>query len=261
MTRSLALAAALFTLAFAAGANPPTPSAAAKSQLAPTGKLRMGFTVNNPNFATQPAGEKLAGIGVDIGEALAKQLGVPLEIVRYTETKGVLGDAAANKWDVALLGVEASRKSFVDFSSPYAVTKNTYMVPAGSALKTIPDVDRKGVKVAVSDRTAQHAFLKDSLKSATLVPAKNTGAAQEELSAGRVDAMAANLNTLEGMAAGMPGYRVLPGSFSDVQYSLAVPKGRQAGAAYVEDFMKYLRTSGAIKKSLDSANMKGVTVP
>jgi polar amino acid transport system substrate-binding protein len=76
-----------------------------------------------------------------------------------------------------------------------------------------------------------------------------------------VDAVAANLNTLEGIAARMPGYRVIPGSYLDVQYSLAVPKGRDAGAAYLDAFVKHLRSSGAIQKSLDKHQMKGVTVP
>src|SRR6187402_1618789 len=157
------LAAALFAFAFSAYAqSPPTPSAAAKAQLASTGKLRLGFTINNANYATQPPGDKPAGIGVDIGEALAAQLGVPLEIVRYNETSAVINDAAAGKWDVALLAVEASRKASMDFSAPYAISKNSYIVPAASPLRDIAEVDTKGVRVAVSNRTAQHAYLSTS---------------------------------------------------------------------------------------------------
>jgi len=256
------LAVSLLTLALPAFAQQaPAPSAAAKAQLAPSGKLRLAFTVSNPNYATQPAGEKLSGIGIDIGEALARQLGVPLEVVRYTATAENVADAKTGKWDVAILGIEASRKANMDFTTPYAVTKNSYVVPAGSALKTIPDVDRKGVKVAVSSNTAQHVYLKDALKNAALVPQPNNQASTQELKAGRVDAVAANLNTLEGIAAQMPGYRVIPGSYYDVQYSLAVPKGREAGAAYLDEFVKYLRSSGAIQKSLERHQMKGVTVP
>jgi polar amino acid transport system substrate-binding protein len=259
---TLAVAAALLAVALPAGAqSPPVPSAAAKAQLAPNGKLRFAFTVSNPNYATQPAGEKLSGIGIDIGEALAKRLGVPLEVVRYTATAENVADAKSGKWDVAILGIEASRKASMDFTSPYAVTKNSYVVPAGSALKTIPDVDRKGVKVAVSANTAQHVYLKDALKSAALVPVANNLASTEELKAGRVDAVAANQNTLEAIVERMPGYRVIPGSYSDVQYSLAVPKGREAGAAFLDAFVKHLRSSGAIQKSLDQHKLKGVTVP
>jgi len=262
MKRSSRVAFALFIVALAAGVHAqPTPSADAKKQLAPGGKLRFAFTVANPNYATQPAGEKLSGIGIDIGEALAKQLGVPLEVVRYTATAENVADAKAGKWDVALLGIEPSRKASMDFTAPYAITKNSYIVPAGSAVKTIQDVDRKGVKVAVSANTAQHVYLKDALKSAVLVPQPNNQASTEELKAGRVDAVAANLNTLEGFAAKTPGYRVIPGSYSDVQYALAVPKGREAGAAFLDEFVKHLRSSGAIQKSLDRHQMKGVTVP
>ena len=261
MKRSFILASLLLAVAFAAGGNPPAPSAAAKSQLAPSGKLRLAFTVNNPNYATQPMGEKLSGIGPDIGEALAAQLGVPLEVVRYTETAAVVADATAGKWDIALMGIESSRKAVMDFTSPYALTKNSYIVPAGSALMTMQDVDRAGVKVAVSNRTVQHTFLSGALKNASLVPLANNTTSEKELAEGRVDAMAANVNTLEAIAARMPGARVLPGSYYDVQYSVAVAKGRDAGTAYVEDFMKHMRASGAMQKSLDRARLKGVTVP
>ena len=261
MRRFSGLAILLFSCAFAAVANPPTPSAAARAELAPAGKLRFAFTVTNPNYATQPAGEKLSGIGVDIGEALATQLGVPLEVVRYAATAENVADVKTGKWDVAILGIEASRKANMDFTSPYAVTKNSYVVPAGSSLRTIQDVDRAGVKVAVSANTAQHVYLKEALKNAALVPVANNLASTDELKAGRVDAVAANLNTLEGITERMPGYRVIPGSYFDVQYSLAVPKGREAGAAYLDEFVKYLRSSGTIQKSLDRHQMKGVTVP
>ena len=52
--------------------------------------------------------------------------------------------------------------------------------------------------------------------------------------------------TLEELAGKMLGYRIVPGSFSDLRYALGVPKGRTAAAAYVDEFVGDMIASGAI---------------
>ena len=92
------------------------------------------------------------------------------EPVVYDTVGGLLADARSGKWDVALLAADPARRADFEFSRPFALTQNTYLVRAGSGLMTIPDLDRKGVKIAVSVRSAQHNYLKANLKGVS-VPA------------------------------------------------------------------------------------------
>lgn len=256
------IAAALaLTMPVGCAVSPSVSTDAARAELAPTGKVRLAVAANNPNYLNLPTQEPYSGMAVDIGNALVKGLGVPLQIVLYPSTAALVADAGSGKWDATLLGIEDSRRAVVEYSSAYAATPNSYLVPAGSGLMTIADVDRAAVRVAVSQGTIQHMHLRSTLRHASLVTGANVGEATGALTAGRADALAANRTTVEDLAARIPGYRVLPGSIFEITYGVAVPKGRKAAAAHVDQVIREMRASGAIADSLARAKLKTLTVP
>jgi polar amino acid transport system substrate-binding protein len=261
--RNLFAATLVLPLAFAGCAvAPPAPSARAVSELAPGGKLRVALFAGNPVVVNQPAAAdnaQLTGVGLDLGKALAQRLGAAFEPVRYTTATALLADARTGKWDVALLGIEATRMADMDFTKPYATIENTYLVAPNSALMAVRDVDRKGIKVGVSDRTVQHSTLKAQLKEATLT-AVAAGQVPKELSEGRIDAYAGNRRTLEEIASTMPGYRLLPGKFVDVKFAIGVPKGRSTGAAYADEFVREMVASGALAESIARHKVRNFNV-
>jgi len=229
---------------------------AAKAELASTGKVRVAL-INVANFVAQPAANPPTGMGVDLGKAIAARVGAPFEPVVYPSVAALLADARSGKWDMALLGVDPARGADFEFTRPYALVQNTYLVPTGSGLMTIADVDRKGVKVVVAARSAQHNYLKANLKQAEL--GTYDGDAAQALIVGNFDALAANRGTLEELAASKPGYRLIPGSFSDVKYGVGVPKGRMAAASYLDGVVADMLASGAIAEEIARAKLKGVS--
>src|SRR4051812_34302852 len=153
---ALVILASLFT-AVAIGVSAQTNDAARK-ELAPTGKLRLGLalgaTVGAGNVMMDAASGKPRGVAVDLGTALAQKLGVPVEFVTYPNS-GALTDAAdANAWDVAFIPVDEERKKRVAFGSPHIVLQSTYLVAPGSSIQTLADVDREGVRVVGIENTA-----------------------------------------------------------------------------------------------------------
>lgn len=255
----LRIAAALLFMALGGCATQMAAGDAARSELAPTGKIRLAVPANNPNYLNLPSAQPpYSGVAVDIGNALSKRVGAPLEIVPYQSFAALLADATTGKWDAALLGIEESRRATMEFSPPYAVTQNSYLVPAGSALMTIADVDRKGVRVAAVPKTMQHNHLQATLRNATLVGLTSLG---EALKAGQADVVATNRPSAEALAKSMPGYRVVPGSFMDIGYGLAVPKGRSAAAAVAEKLIRDMRDSGEITAMLVRHKISGLTAP
>src|SRR5919198_2035088 len=110
-----------------AGAPAQADDAAARKELVPTGKLRVGVAVApNPgagNVARDASG-KFRGIGIDLGEELAKKLNVPVEFVPYPHS-GALTDAAdKNEWDVAFIPVDEERKKKLDFGAAHIVLQS-----------------------------------------------------------------------------------------------------------------------------------------
>jgi polar amino acid transport system substrate-binding protein len=254
------IAAVILFASIAGCATTDGPLDAVRSELAPTGKLRLTVP-SNANYVNPPMTPPYSGIAVDIGNAMAKGLGVPLEVRLLETIPAILDEVKAGKCDMILVGIEDSRRAIVDYTSAYAVTQNSYLVPAGSALMTIRDVDRGGVRVAASKGTIQHRHLETTLKNASIVSTTTVGAATADLAQGKADAVAANRTMVEEFAARMPGYRVLPGSFMEIAYGAGVAKGRSAGQAYADKVIREMRANGEIARSIARHNLKALTLP
>lgn len=129
--------------------------AAVRSAIAPMGVLRAGINLSNILLVTSRgrSGEPI-GIAPSMAAALAKRLELPLELVPY-ENPGLLADAAEGaEWDVGLIGAEPQRAATIAFTQPYCEIQATYLVPSGSPIADMAQVDQEGVRVAVSRRAA-----------------------------------------------------------------------------------------------------------
>jgi polar amino acid transport system substrate-binding protein len=231
-----------------------------RSQLAPSGTLRVGLNMSNFLLtATDAATGKPKGLAADLGQELGKRLGVPVELVPYPNP-GALGDAAkSGAWDVGFLGAEPQRAKEIDFTAAYVEIEATYLVPAGSPIKTIADVDRAGVRIAISDRSAYDLYLTRELKHAQLVRERGDAILTRFLS-DKLDAMAGLRPGLMKDQAKAPGSRILDGNFTAVQQAAGTPKGRPAGAKYLKEFIEDVKASGLVAKTIEKHNVRGLNV-
>jgi polar amino acid transport system substrate-binding protein len=239
----------------------PQVSSAARSELAPTGKLRVG--INYQNFLLvnkNPASGEYSGIAVDLGRELGRRLGVPVELVPF-ESAGKLADAVkAGAWDVAFLANEPVRANEIAFSAAYLEIEAGYLVPAGSPIRTIAEVDREGVRVAVSEKSAYDLYLTRNLKRAILLRAPTIDASYEIFVRDKLDALAGLKPRLVMDAERLPGSRVLEGRFSAVQQSIGTQQGRPAGAKYLSEYSQDVRASGFVAKTIERHAVRGVSV-
>jgi polar amino acid transport system substrate-binding protein len=229
--------------------------------LAPTGKLRVGINYGNPILAQRDAGSgELQGIAVDLGRELGKRVGVPVELVGF-ESAGKMFDAVkAGAWDVAFLAVDPGRAGEISFTAPYIEIEGTYLVPAGSSVRDVVDVDRKGVRVGVSAKSAYDLFLSRNLQHAELVRGPTNNAGFELLLAGKVDVVAGIRQHLVANAQRLPGSRVLDGRFMAIRQALGTPKGRDVAAKYLREFIEDVKASGLVAQAIERAGIRGVSV-
>src|SRR5512145_701205 len=223
--------------------TPITP--ATRAELAPSGKLRVG--INHSNFLLVTPGSPFGapkGIAPDLALELGKRAGLPLEWVSF-DAAGKLADAVKDAAvDVGFLGNEPQRADVIAFSPAYVELPVTYLVPAGSPIARIEDVDREGVRVAVSARSAYDLYLTRNLKHATLVRAEGIPASAKLFVAEKLEALAGLKPGLMEEARKLPGTRVLEGQATAVQQSIGAPKKRQAAATYLREFVEDVKRSG-----------------
>jgi polar amino acid transport system substrate-binding protein len=231
-----------------------------RSQLAPTGKLRVGINYGNPVLATRDSSGNLHGVAVDLARELARRVGVPAELVGYESAGKMFEAVKAGAWDAAFLAVDPGRAGEISFTAPYIEIEGTYLVPAGSPLCAIADVDRDGVRIAVSAKSAYDLFLSRTLKNAQLVRAPDPNASFELLVAGKADVVAGVRQPLVTNAEKLPGSRVLDGRFMAIGQALGIPKGRAACAKYLQEFIEDVKVSGFVAQAIEKAGVRGVSV-
>ncbi len=263
-TRRIWLFAAVASLAVLAGcANPSTSrNAAAVSALAPTGKLRVGLYPGTPtSIIGEPASGNAKGVGFDLGRALARWAGVPFEPVVFPRNADVLAAAKAGAVDMVFTNATPVRRNDLDFSPTILQVEQGYLVPAGSTIRAIGDIDRGGVRVGVSEGSTSEATLSRELRNATVVRTSSLKAAIDMLATGKLEAFATNKAALFEMAADLPGARVLDGRWGLESFAIGIPKGRDAALPLVTRFAGEAKSNGDVARAVERAGLRGTVLP
>ncbi len=232
-------------------------SPALRSELAPTGKLRVGINYGNFLLVNK---DRASGIAVDLGRELGRRLGVAVELITY-DAAGKLADGAkTDAWDVAFLGAEPQRANEIAFTAAYLEIPATYLVPAGSTLRTIAEVDREGVRIAVAQKSAYDLYLSRNLKHAQLLRAEGIQGSYDLFIEQKLEVLSGLKPRLVTDAEKLPGSRVLEGQFTAVQQAIGTPKGREAGAKYLREFAEDAKASGLVAEAIARHGVRGVSV-
>lgn len=125
------------------------------------GVLRVGVKNVTKGFGYQdPATGKFSGMEVDLGEALAKKLGVDVEYTPVTAaTRTALLDSGDIDMVAATFTITPERKNSWDFTTPYYTDHVGVLVEKASGLKTLADLKGKVVGVS-SGSTSAKALVK-----------------------------------------------------------------------------------------------------
>ena len=194
-------------------------------EFAPTGVLRMGVNFGNPVVVQKDAaGGPPHGVGPDLAR-------------------------------------DPARAGDIEFSAPYMLIEGTYMVPRESPLRTVDDVDRDGIRVAVGDKSAYDLYLSRTLRHATLVKTPSSAAAIERFRAEALDAVAGVRQPLATAAKNDPAYRVMETSFMAIGQASGVPRGRPQAAAYLHRFIEEAKSNGFVARSLAASGQSASVAP
>lgn len=233
----------------------------AREELAPTGTLRAGINLSNFLLVTgRSASGDPEGVAPDMARAIGAELGVPVKLVPF-KSPGELGDQVGKgMWDIGLIGAEPQRAATIAFTAAYVEIEATYMVPEGSPIKSIADVDRKGVRIAVSARSAYDLWLENNIRNATLVRATGLDAAYDKFVGDKLDVLAGLRPGLLKDMAKAPGMRILDGKFTAVQQAVGTARPNTAGAAFLAAFVEKAKKSGLVAGLIERHKVRGLSV-
>ena len=243
-------------LAACAAVVPPRDSTATLA-LAPTGKLRVAVYPGSPTSLVRDPDGQTRGVALDLGRAMAGGLGVPFEMAEFRNNAEALEAVKEGRADFAFTNATPARMKDMDFSPALMGVEQGYIVPAGSSIRSVADVDRAGVRVGVSKASSSERELTTLLKAATLVPAPTLAAGRQMLAEGKIEAYATNKAILKEMSAALPGSRILDGRYGLESFAIGVPRGREAGHGWLRSFAERARSDGTVDKAIDRAGLRG----
>ena len=231
--------------------------------LAPTGKLRGGVVISpaaSAFFAIKDGNDEVHGVTVDLVRAFAATLDLPLALQVY-DNSGQVTDAVANgACDLAFMPRDAAREARIDFGPAYFLVSSTYLVPAGSKIQTIDEVNRPGVRIVAISNTTTARSAKRTAPNATVEEVASVDLMTQMAAKGQGDAFALSHDSFAGLLPKLPGARVLAGNFQQTGIAVAVPKGRPAALKLATALIEDAKKSGLVRRALDAAGFKDAEV-
>ena len=229
-------------------------------EFAPTGRLRAAINQGNTVLAQKGRNGEALGITVDLARELARRLGLPIELVTFDAAGKVFEALKRGVWDIAFLAVEPVRAAEIDFTAPYVLIEGTYMVPKGSTLQKIEDVDKAGVRIAVATGSAYDLYLSRTIKNASLLRAPTGPEAMAMFMRDGLEACGGVKQPLVEFAAKNPGVRVMDGRFMAIQQAMGMPKGRAKAHEYLKGFVEEMKANGFCAEALKRSNQPDAVV-
>ena len=235
-------------------------ASAAKSEIAPSGALRAAINFDNSILASRDANGLPAGVSVELARELAQRLGVTIEYVPYYAAGKVVEGLRSRAWDICFLAIDPVRAQQISFTAPYVVIEGAYLVPDISPIHSNADVDRAGVRVAVSTGSAYDLYLSRELKHASIVRAATAKDVLGMFLSEKLDVAAGVRPMLEADVRENSGLRMLPGRFMAINQAMGMPRGREAGAKYLAGFVEEMKASGFVADALTRNRIVGASV-
>jgi polar amino acid transport system substrate-binding protein len=239
----------------------PGVSKEAVAQLAPTGVLRAGINLGNFLLVTgKTASGDPQGVSPDMAAEIAKRLGVPVAYVKYERPSQLADAGGTGVWDIGLIGAEPQRAAKITFTPAYCEIEATYLVPPGSPITRIEEVDRPGIRIASRRGAAYGLWLERNIKQAELILSESAEGPFQQFVVEKLEAYGSLRPQLLNEGPKLPGSRILPGNFMTVQQAIGTAKPNEAGAAFLRDFVAEAKKSGLVARLIEKHHVVGLSV-
>ena len=230
-------------------------------QLAPHGVLSAGVYLGNILLVTgrSSSGEP-TGISPDICRAIAKRLGVEINLMGFNTQVEVVEAVASGRCGISLLGSDPARAQKVTFTPAYVELEATYLVPAHSPITDLSQVDQPGIRIASFYKSAYDLWLQRNLKHASLVHADSVKASNDLFVSEKLEALAGLKTGLVSVSRDIPGSRILDGQFTGIKQAIAIQKSHLESIEFLNACVAEFIRSGLVADLISKYQVQGLSV-
>ena len=240
-----------------------TPTTPAQTVVSKGSVLRAAYLATNPAHAVRdPATGEARGVALDLARELGRSVGAAVALMPLENPQRVIDAVRNGEADIGFVAYNPERAGPVEFSKPYLLVQQTFLVRADSRLRSVADADRAAVKLGATRNDSIALYLRRTLKQAQLVELDDSSrdAVHRLLREGTLDAFGANRQRLSDMQRGAADLRLLPNDLYGVEQTIIVPSGRRDALDRVNRFIDDVRESGFLQTSIDRSGVVGIAV-
>lgn len=227
------------------------------TDVAPTGVLRASINLGNPVLA-QGTPDAPTGVTVDIAREAGRRLGVPVELLCFGAARESYEAMATGRADLCFLAIDPQRAESVAFTPPYVVIEGVYAARTDTAISSIEQVDRPGVRIGVNRGSAYDLYLTRTLRNATPVRADT---AVTDLVDQGLEVVAGIREPITELVAARPELRLLDGRFMEIRQAVGTTRSRRPDTVdYLTGLVEELKASGFVAEALRRAHQSDALV-
>ncbi|WP_395028663.1 basic amino acid ABC transporter substrate-binding protein [Robinsoniella sp.] len=212
------------------------------------GTLVMATNAEFPPYEYRE-GDNVVGIDVEIGEAIAKSMGMELK-VEDMAFDSIIVAVDAGKADVGLAGltVTEDRLMNVNFSDPYTTATQVVIVKEDSPITSPNDLEGKKIGVQLGTTGDQYA---GDIKDATVERYNKGFEAVQAMTQGKIDAVIIDREPAKVFVEQNEGIKMLDEAYTEEEYAIAIKKDNEELLKKVNTALADLKSSGELQKILD----------
>jgi Na+/H+-dicarboxylate symporter/ABC-type amino acid transport substrate-binding protein len=237
----------------------PTAAGSTMARVQKSGVLRVGFGRGIIPFSYDNTAAGLVGYDISLAYALARDLGVRLELNPITDWETLIPSLEANRFDLALGGIfmTAGRLRSVTASDSYLETPPALIVHAKDAGKFVhrtANSPSRGLKIAVLDAAIVVDLARRLFPDATLKRLRDYDA----LKGSDFDAAVWTLIQAKAWAEAHDGYTAVvpPDAGAPLSIGFLMPPDSPAFQRYVNEWLELQRSNG-FRNELDAYWLEG----
>ncbi len=200
-------------------------------------------------------GDEIVGIDAEVGKAIADKLGMDFEI-SDVDFEAIIANVQSGKADMGMAGmtVTEDRKKNVNFSQSYATGIQVVIVPEGSEIASIDDLE--GKKIGVQQGTTGDLYCSDTPENGGFgeenVTRYNKGSdAVMALLSGKVDCVVIDNEPAKAFVAANEGLVILDTAYAEEEYAICIAKDNEELLEKVDKALGELIEDGTVQKIVD----------
>jgi ABC-type amino acid transport substrate-binding protein len=227
------------------------PAGSTMAEIQEKGELTIGVKYDVPPFGlNNPESGEVEGFDVDLGTYIADKLGVEVKTREATSDNRIplLVDGTIDLI-LSTMTITEERDLEVDFSEPYYVAHGDVLVPGGSDIQSLEDLNGRKVCTALGSTYAD--TIEKEAPQADLRLVDLYSECFDQVQTGAVDAVSTDNVILTGMKIQDDSLELLGLDYTTEPYGIGIPDGDAEMKAFVDETLQEYIDSGAWQEAYD----------